>query len=102
MGFLSGAGAAAVLIFGLFAGAWVGRLRRRSILIAADLGRAVVLGIIPLAAMLQRRTNGDLYLVAVASSILTVLLLMSRKTSTAPVIRPAVSRMGAALSSIGH
>ena len=73
MGFLSGAGAAAVLIFGLFAGAWVDRLRRRPILIAADLGRAVVLGIIPLAAMLHRLTIGDLYLVAVGSSILTVL-----------------------------
>ena len=73
MGFLSGAGAAAVLIFGLFAGAWVDRLRRRPILIAADLGRAVVLGIIPVAAMLHRLTIGDLYLVAVASSILTVL-----------------------------
>ena len=71
MGFLSGAGAAAVVIFGLFAGAWVDRLRRRPILIAADLGRAVVLGIIPLAAMLHRLTIGDLYLVAVASSILT-------------------------------
>jgi len=73
MGFLSGAGAAAVLIFGLFAGAWVDRLRRRPILIGADLGRAVVLGIIPLAAMLHRLTIGDLYLVAVASSTLTVL-----------------------------
>ena len=73
MGFLSGAGAGAVVIFGLFAGAWVDRLRRRPILIVADLGRAVVLGIIPLAAMLHRLTIGDLYLVAVASSILTVL-----------------------------
>ena len=73
MGFLSGVGAAAVLIFGLFAGAWVDRLHRRPILIAADLGRAVVLGIIPLAAMLHRLTIGDLYLVAVGSSILTVL-----------------------------
>jgi MFS family permease len=73
MGLLSGAGATAVLIFGLFAGAWVDRLRRRPILIGADLGRAVVLGIIPLAAMLHRLSIGDLYLVAVASSTLTVL-----------------------------
>jgi MFS family permease len=73
MEFLSGAGGATVLILGLFAGAWVDRLRRRPILIAADLGRAVVLGIIPLAATLHRLTIGDLYLVAVASSILTVL-----------------------------
>lgn len=73
MGFLSGAGAGAVLLFGLFAGAWVDRLRRWPILIAADLGRAAVLGIIPLAAILHRLTIGDLYLVAVASGILTVL-----------------------------
>jgi len=38
MGFLSGAGAAAVLIFGLFAGAWVDRLRRRPILIDRSAG----------------------------------------------------------------
>src|SRR5579863_5784287 len=62
MGLLNGAGAAAILLFGLFAGAWVDRLRRRPILILADLGRAAVLGTIPLAAMLQRLTIGDLYL----------------------------------------
>lgn len=73
MGFLSGAGAATVLAFGLFAGAWVDRLRRRPILIGADLGRAVVLGSIPLAAILHRLTIGHLYLVAVAGSTLTVL-----------------------------
>jgi hypothetical protein len=37
------------------------------------LGRAVVLGIIPLAAMLHRLTIGDLCLVAVASSTRTLL-----------------------------
>jgi len=73
MGILGSASGASVLVVGLFAGAWVDRLRRRPILIAADLGRAVVLGIIPLAAMLHRLTIGHLYLVAVASSILTVL-----------------------------
>lgn len=76
MGFLSGAGAAAVLIIGLFAGGWVDRLDRRPILIGADLGRPVVLGIIPLRAMLHR-LMGDLYLVAVASSTLTVLFDLS-------------------------
>jgi hypothetical protein len=51
----------------------VDRLRRRPILIAADLGRAVVLGIIQLEAILHRLPSENLYLVAVASSILTVL-----------------------------
>ena len=39
------------LIFGLVAGAWVDRLRRRPILIWADLGRAVLLASIPVAAI---------------------------------------------------
>jgi MFS family permease len=73
MGFLAGAGAAAVLVFGLFAGAWADRLRRRPILIAADLGRAVVLGTIPLSAALHRLTIEHLYVIAAASGILTVL-----------------------------
>src|SRR5918998_1688326 len=37
------------LAFGLVAGAWVDRLRRRPVLIWADLGRAALLGVIPLA-----------------------------------------------------
>ncbi|HXB69740.1 MAG TPA: MFS transporter [Candidatus Acidoferrales bacterium] len=73
MGALAGASAAPVWIFGLFAGAWADRLRRRPILIAADLGRAVVLAVVPLAAMLGRLTIVHLYLVATISGFLTVL-----------------------------
>jgi predicted MFS family arabinose efflux permease len=73
MGELAGASAAPVLIFGLFAGAWADRLRRRPILIAADLGRAVVLAVIPLAAMLGRLTIVHLYVAATVSGFLTVL-----------------------------
>ena len=50
MELLAGLGAASVLVFGLIAGVWVDRLPRRPILIATDLGRALVLGSIPLAA----------------------------------------------------
>ncbi|WP_321473956.1 MFS transporter [uncultured Paludibaculum sp.] len=73
MGFLAGASAAPVLVLGLFAGAWADRLRRRPLLIAADLGRAAVLGTIPLLAVLHRLTIEHLYVVAAASGILTVL-----------------------------
>jgi MFS family permease len=73
MGMLSGVSAAAVLGFSLFAGAWADRLRRRPILIAADLGRGLVLATIPLAAVLHRLTMGHLYFVAAATAILTVL-----------------------------
>jgi MFS family permease len=41
----------AALLFGFVAGAWVDRLRRRPVLIWADLGRAVLLGSIPAAAL---------------------------------------------------
>jgi MFS family permease len=39
------------LLIGLFAGAWVDRLFRRPIMIGADLGRALLLGSIPIAAV---------------------------------------------------
>jgi MFS family permease len=73
MGVLSGASAAGVLLFGLFAGAWADRLRRRPILIAADLARALAVGSIPLAAVVQRLTMAHLVAVACVSAMLTVL-----------------------------
>jgi Na+/melibiose symporter-like transporter len=73
MGILNGAGAAGVLVFGLLAGAWADRLRRRPILIAADLGRAALLGSIPLAAAFGRLSLGHLVVVATAAGVLTVL-----------------------------
>jgi hypothetical protein len=42
-----------VLVFGLFAGVWVDRLKRRPILIAADLARTAVLAFVPIAALLN-------------------------------------------------
>src|ERR1700683_3331878 len=89
MGFLSGAGAAVVLIFGLFAGAWVDRLRRRPILIAADLGRALVLGIIPLAAVFHRLPMGHLYFAAASGAALTVLFDVSYQAYLPSLVGPA-------------
>jgi predicted MFS family arabinose efflux permease len=73
MGILSGAAAASVLLFGLFAGAWADRLRRRPILIWTDLARAAVLATIPIAAMRHTLTMAHLYVVAAAAGLLTVL-----------------------------
>lgn len=72
MGFLSALGGAAVLIFGLVAGVWVDRLRRRPILIAADLGRAAILVTVPAAAIAGVLSMGQLYAVAALAGILTV------------------------------
>ena len=73
MGILAASSGAGVLVFGLFAGAWADRLRRRPILIAADLARAALLGTIPLAAALHRLNMPHLYTVGTLAGILTVI-----------------------------
>jgi len=60
------------ILFGLPAGAWVDRLRRRPILIIGDLGRALSLGSIPLVYELGHLTLLHLYVVAFVTGVLTV------------------------------
>jgi MFS family permease len=59
------------LVVGLFAGAWVDRLLRRPILIWADLGRAVLLGSIPVAAVLGVLGLPQLLFVAFGAAVLS-------------------------------
>lgn len=61
----------ATLVFGLVAGAWVDRLRRRPVLIWADLGRAALLGSIPVAFALGVLTFWQLLIVSGLAAILT-------------------------------
>jgi MFS family permease len=63
MGLLTAVGAIPSLLVGLFVGVWVDRYRRRPILIAADLGRAALLMVIPMAAILGVLRIGYLYIV---------------------------------------
>lgn len=58
------------LVIGLVAGAWVDRLPRRPVMIAADLGQAVCLGTIPVAALGNWLSIPQLIVVAFAASIL--------------------------------
>src|SRR6185437_9985369 len=60
------------LLFALPAGVWVDRLARRPILIAADAGRALALGSVPLAAAIGHVTIWQLYVVGFATGTLTV------------------------------
>jgi MFS family permease len=62
----------AFLVIGLPAGAWVDRMRRRSVMITADLGRAALLGWVPLAAALGVLNLAQVYAVVVAVGCLTV------------------------------
>ncbi len=59
-------------LFGLVAGAWVDRLRRKPIMIATDLGRALLIATIPLAAFLGWLGLGHLYIIAALVSALSV------------------------------
>jgi predicted MFS family arabinose efflux permease len=52
------------VLLGLFIGVWVDRLPRRPILIASELGSAIVIGSIPLAAVLGVLTLWQLYAVS--------------------------------------
>jgi predicted MFS family arabinose efflux permease len=56
------------LIVGLVAGAWIDRLRRRPVMIAADLGQAVVLGSVPVAALAGWLSIPQLIIVALLAS----------------------------------
>jgi predicted MFS family arabinose efflux permease len=60
------------LLVSLFAGAWVDRLRRRPVLIIADVGRALLLGSIPAAALLGVLRIELLYVVALLVSVCAV------------------------------
>lgn len=65
MAFLGVAQVAPGLAGGLLAGAWVDRVRRRPLLIAADLARAALLLSLPAAAIVGTLTMAQLYAVAV-------------------------------------
>jgi MFS family permease len=72
MGLLHALNSVPSLLFGLAAGVCVDRLRRRPVVIAADVGRAVVLASIPLAWLLGVLRVEQLFLVALLASTLTV------------------------------
>lgn len=72
MGFLGLFAGLPVLVISLLAGVWVDRLRRKPILIGADLGRAFILLSIPLAALTGRLSMSQLYVVAGLVGVLSV------------------------------
>jgi predicted MFS family arabinose efflux permease len=75
------------LAIGLLAGAWVDRLRRRPLMIGADVGRAITLATIPLAAFLGVLHIAQVYLVAVAVSIFTIIFDVSYQSYLPVLVR---------------
>ncbi len=72
MGLLAAAGRAPFLLVGLLAGVWVDRLRCRTVLVTADLGRAALLASIPLAAAFNVLHIEQLFVVAFLAGVLSV------------------------------
>jgi Na+/melibiose symporter-like transporter len=72
MGILGAAASAPFLLVGLFAGVWVDRLRRRPILISADIGRALLVGLVPLLWALGYLRIEYLYIIEFLAGVLTV------------------------------
>ena len=80
MGLLSAAGYLPSVVFSLVTGAWVDRLRRRPLMILADLGRAAVLATLPLAAIYGVLTMRHLYFVVLLAALLDLLFDISYRT----------------------
>lgn len=72
VGLLAAVGWLPYLLVGLVAGVWVDRLRRRPVLIAADLGRAAIFCAVPLSFALGRESMAVLVVVALLTGTLAV------------------------------
>ncbi|HEY6389646.1 MAG TPA: MFS transporter [Bryobacteraceae bacterium] len=72
MGLIMAVGAASALLFGVIAGVFVDRMRRRPIMIGADLARSAILFSIPAAAYFHVLTMAQLYVVIALTGFFTV------------------------------
>jgi MFS family permease len=82
------------LLFGLFAGAWVDRMRCRPVMLTADLGRAALLLSVPAAALFGALSLGQLYAVMFVVGVLTVFFDVAHQ-SYLPRLLPAEELVGA-------
>jgi len=87
MGILMAVESLPTLLIGLFVGVWVDHYRRRPILITADLGRAVLLGIIPVAAILGLLRIEHLYIVCFLVSVLGLFFGVAHRSFLPSLVR---------------
>lgn len=83
---LSSLGWLPVALISLPAGAWIDRLRRRPILIVADVGSAIALLLIPVAYLVDGLTIGLLYAVALLSGTFSVVFDIAHGTYVRTVV----------------
>jgi MFS family permease len=89
MGYLTALEWLPSLLFGLHAGVWVDRRgRRRSTMIGADLGRALLFASIPVCYALHVLTLPQLYLVTFAAGTLSIVFTVSDGTLFVSIVPP--------------
>ncbi|MGD2078757.1 MAG: MFS transporter [Chloroflexota bacterium] len=103
MGILETLRAVPALLIGLFAGVWVDRRHRRPLLIGADIGRAVILGLVALVAIAGLAQMAHLYVAALVIGSLTVLFNLAYHSYVPGLVRreqlvEANSKLGATAS----
>ena len=103
-GLLVAAQMAPSIVAGLFIGVWVDRLPRRPILIVSDIGSAIVIGTVPLAAALGTLSLAQLYVVSFLASLCFVFsdaaAFGALPAITGPELLPAANGALTALTSV--
>ncbi|MBV9823023.1 MAG: MFS transporter [Actinobacteria bacterium] len=87
MGVLGGLARAPFVLF-LFAGVWADRVRRRPTMIATDLGRGVLIGLIPILYYLGDLRMAWLYLIVLLAGILGVFFEVSNQAFIPSLVEP--------------
>ncbi|KHK97615.1 MFS transporter [Microbacterium mangrovi] len=88
VGVLNASGLAAFLLIGLPAGAWIDRMRKRHVMIAADVVRAVALASVPILWSLGMLHIWQLYAVAFVIGVATVFFDVSYQSLTPSLVLP--------------
>jgi hypothetical protein len=87
MGLIGSLNVLPFLLLGLPAGVWVDRVRRRPVLIATDVARALLLASVPVAALMSRLGIPQLYVVSFGMGALSVLFRVAYGAYLPSVVR---------------
>ncbi|MEM8883651.1 MAG: MFS transporter [Planctomycetota bacterium] len=88
MGWLTAAETLPMAVFGLLAGVWMDRMRRRPVLVAMDVARGVLLASIPIAAMAGVLTFAQLLVVAFGAGSCYVVAAVADRAYLPSLLRP--------------
>lgn len=86
MGILKALGSMPVLLFGLFMGVWIDRVKRQPLMIATQLGQGMLLATIPVAAVLGVLRIELLYLESFFSGILLTIYILASQSFLSSIV----------------